>query len=103
MIGYSAIYTLAPVTQRDELQMVGAFVIGTISILAFASLTRLFYECSPFRFVILGVMIGYSAIYTITHVHLRYEFPIFWLNALLAMGCIDHLCIARDVAHGNRT
>jgi hypothetical protein len=74
--------------------------LGVVTVLAFGGLALLFAARHPYRWLIAGIFIGPSLPYLVTHVFIRYRYPLFWLTFLL--GCE---CIARGInaARGLRT
>jgi hypothetical protein len=74
--------------------------LGVVTVLAFGGLALLFAARHPYRWLIAGIFIGPSPPYLVTHVFIRYRYPLLWLAFLL--GCE---CIARGInaARGSKT
>jgi hypothetical protein len=62
--------------------------LGTVTVLAFGGMAWLFAAGHPYRWLIAGIFIGPSLPYLVTHVFLRYRYPLLWLTFLLGCECI---------------
>jgi hypothetical protein len=71
--------------------------LGVLTLLAFGGLACLFARNHPYRYLIAGILFGPSLPYLISHVFIRYRYPLLWLTFLL--GCE---CIAQGLKAGRR-
>jgi hypothetical protein len=62
--------------------------LGILTLLAFGGLACLFAGHHPYRYLIAGILFGPSLPYLISHVFIRYRYPLLWLTFLLGCECI---------------
>lgn len=77
-----------------------------VSVGAIAGLLRLFWIRHPYRWLLFGSLVGPTLAYLITHVDMRYRYPIIGLSVLLGCDCVVQLgsaAAARFRARGLRT
>jgi hypothetical protein len=73
--------------------------LGVVTLLAFGGLGWLFVVRHPYRLLIAGIFFGPSLPYIISHVFIRYRYPLLWLTFLLACECVARVrTAARRVA-----
>jgi hypothetical protein len=62
---------------------------GAVSALALGMLAWLCVTRAPLGPVFVGAVLGFTAVYYVTHVNQRYIYPMFWLSALLAARFVE--------------